>query len=112
MSVLDYIERNFISSKEPQKENLIGCSGGAQTWLWQCEPWQNRQPSRPELHVWGRGRGALGGRGGGRGHFLIPRDHYGRAGAAAAHRAGHAVARPSESGGARARGLGRLAAVN
>ena len=27
--------RNHITNKEPHKENLIGCSGGAQTWLWQ-----------------------------------------------------------------------------
>ncbi len=42
-SLLDYIERNFISTREPQKESLIGCSASAQSWLWQIrEPWQNR----------------------------------------------------------------------
>ncbi len=30
--------------KEPQKESLIGCSGSAQSWLWQIrEPWQGRR---------------------------------------------------------------------
>src|SRR5687768_10848685 len=27
LSLLDFIEKNFISGREPQKENLIGCSG-------------------------------------------------------------------------------------
>jgi hypothetical protein len=66
MSVLDYIERNFISSKEPQKENLIGCSGGAQTWLWQVrDPWQGRSHQDADLMVYvvgGDGTLALGGR--------------------------------------------------
>ena len=68
----DYIERNFITNKEPQKENLIGCSGGAQTWLWQVrDPWQTGSTSRPTLmlYVVG-GDGTLPGRsrrhGGGR----------------------------------------------
>ena len=42
-TIPEYIERNHITNKEPHKENLIGCSGGAQSWLWQVrEPWQNR----------------------------------------------------------------------
>ncbi|MGE0812471.1 MAG: carboxypeptidase regulatory-like domain-containing protein [Vicinamibacterales bacterium] len=52
-SLLDYIERNFISSKEPQKESLIGCSGGAQSWLWQIrEPWQGRKHETAELMLY------------------------------------------------------------
>ncbi len=66
LSVPDYIERNHISNKEPQKENLIGCSGGAQTWLWQVrEPWQNRSHEEAELMLYvvgGEGTVALGGR--------------------------------------------------
>lgn len=53
VSVPDYIERNHISPKEPQKESLIGCSGGAQTWLWQVrEPWQNRRHESAELTLY------------------------------------------------------------
>lgn len=44
MSLPDYIEKNFISTREPQKENLIGCSGVGQALLWQIrEPWSGRQ---------------------------------------------------------------------
>ena len=40
----DYIEKNFINGREPQKENLIGCSGLGQAILWQVrEPWNGRQ---------------------------------------------------------------------
>ncbi|MEP7118543.1 MAG: carboxypeptidase regulatory-like domain-containing protein [Acidobacteriota bacterium] len=53
MSLLDYIERNFISNKEPQKESLIGCSGGAQSWLWQVrDPWPNRKHDDAELMLY------------------------------------------------------------
>ena len=53
MSLLDYIERNFISSKEPQKESLIGCSAGAQSWLWQIrEPWQGRKHEAAEAMLY------------------------------------------------------------
>ena len=66
MSVLDYIERNFISNKEPQKENLIGCSGGAQTWLWQVrDPWPGRGHESADLMLYvvgGDGTLALAGR--------------------------------------------------
>ena len=66
VDVPDYIERNHISNKEPQKENLIGCSGGAQSWLWQVrEPWQNRQHESAELMLYvvgGEGTLALNGR--------------------------------------------------
>lgn len=44
VSLPDYIEKNFINGKEPQKENLIGCSGVGQALLWQVrEPWNGRQ---------------------------------------------------------------------
>jgi hypothetical protein len=44
MALLDYIERNFISSKEAHKENLVGCSGVGQSVLWQVrEAWADRQ---------------------------------------------------------------------
>ena len=66
VSVPDYIERNHISTKEPHKENLIGCSGGAQTWLWQVrEPWQNRKHDEAELMLYvvgGEGTLTLNGR--------------------------------------------------
>lgn len=44
MSLPDYIEKNFITNREPQKENLVGCSGVGQALLWQIrEPWSGRQ---------------------------------------------------------------------
>lgn len=44
VSLPDYIEKNFIKGSEPQKENLIGCSGLGQAMLWQVrEPWNGRQ---------------------------------------------------------------------
>lgn len=53
LSIPDYIERNHISSKEPQKESLVGCSAGAQTWLWQVrDPWQNRRHENAELMLY------------------------------------------------------------
>jgi hypothetical protein len=44
VGVPEFIEKNFISGREPQKESLIGCSGMGQALLWQIrEPWANRQ---------------------------------------------------------------------
>ncbi len=44
LSLPDYIEKNFISGREPHKENLVGCSGVGQAVLWQVrEPWDGRQ---------------------------------------------------------------------
>ena len=44
LSLLDFIEKNFISGREPQKEDLIGCSGVGQTMLWQIrDPWTGRE---------------------------------------------------------------------
>lgn len=52
-SLLDYIERNFISNREPQKESLIGCSAGAQSWLWQIrDPWQGRRHESAEAMLY------------------------------------------------------------
>ncbi len=43
MTLPDYIERNFIGPREPQKEDLVGCSGVAQAIVWQVrEPWTGR----------------------------------------------------------------------
>ncbi|MBM3809761.1 MAG: cupin domain-containing protein [Acidimicrobiia bacterium] len=44
MSLLDFIEQNFISGREPQKESLVGCSGVGQALVWQVrDPWNGRQ---------------------------------------------------------------------
>lgn len=44
VSLPDYIEKNFISGREPQKQNEIGCSGMGKALLWQVrEPWNGRQ---------------------------------------------------------------------
>jgi hypothetical protein len=44
VSLPDYIEKNFINGREPQKQNEIGCSGMEQALLWQVrEPWNGRQ---------------------------------------------------------------------
>jgi len=61
MAVPDYIERNFITSGQPQKTSNVGCSGLANTVLWQIrEPWENRQHDGADamLYVIG-GEGAL-----------------------------------------------------
>ena len=44
VSLPDYIEKNFITNREPQKESLVGCSGVGQALLWQIrDPWNGRQ---------------------------------------------------------------------
>lgn len=44
VSLPEFIEKNFINGREPQKENLVGCSGVGQALLWQIrEPWNSRQ---------------------------------------------------------------------
>jgi Carboxypeptidase regulatory-like domain/Cupin domain len=44
LTVPDFIERNFISGSQPQKVSTVGCSGLANTLLWQIrEPWENKQ---------------------------------------------------------------------
>ncbi len=61
VSLPDYIEKNFIGGKEPQKVSSIACSGLQQTVLWQIrEPWDNRQHDDADamLYVIG-GEGSL-----------------------------------------------------
>jgi hypothetical protein len=57
----DYIERNLITSGQPQKVSPIGCSGLANTWLWQVrEPWPDRQhPDADAMLYVVAGEGAL-----------------------------------------------------
>lgn len=44
VSLPDFIEKNFITNREPQKQNEIGCSGVERALLWQVrEPWTGRQ---------------------------------------------------------------------
>lgn len=44
MSLIDFIEKNLISGREPQKESLVGCSGVGQAMVWQIrDPWTSRQ---------------------------------------------------------------------
>ena len=64
VSLPDYIEKNFISGREPQKQNEIGCSGVEQALLWQVrEPWNGRQHDTSDgmlYVVGGEGRMKLG----------------------------------------------------
>jgi mannose-6-phosphate isomerase-like protein (cupin superfamily) len=44
ISLPDFIEKNFITGREPQKQNEVGCSGMERAVLWQVrEPWNGRQ---------------------------------------------------------------------
>ena len=53
MPLIDFIEKNLISNKEPQKENLIGCSGVGQSLLWQIrDPWTGRQHESADVSVY------------------------------------------------------------
>jgi hypothetical protein len=53
LSLLDFIEKNFISGREPQKENLIGCSGVGQTLLWQIrDPWTGREHESADATIY------------------------------------------------------------
>lgn len=53
MSLLDFIEKNFITGREPQKENLIGCSGVGQTMLWQIrDPWNGRKHESADAMIY------------------------------------------------------------
>lgn len=62
----EFIEKNFISGREPQKENLVGCSGVGQALLWQIrEPWNGRQHESADGMLYvigGEGRLKLGDR--------------------------------------------------
>ena len=64
VSLPDYIEKNFINGREPQKQNEIGCSGLEQALLWQVrEPWNGRQHDNADgmlYVVGGEGRLKLG----------------------------------------------------
>jgi hypothetical protein len=66
LSLPEFIEKNFISGREPQKENLIGCSGVGQALLWQVrEPWNGRQHESADGMLYvigGEGRLKLGDR--------------------------------------------------
>jgi hypothetical protein len=53
MPLIDFIEKNLISGKEPQKEDLIGCSGVGQALLWQIrDPWTGRQHESADVTVY------------------------------------------------------------
>jgi hypothetical protein len=44
MPLIDFIEKNLISGREPQKQSVLGCSGVGQALLWQVrDPWTGRQ---------------------------------------------------------------------
>ena len=43
LALPDFIEKNFISSREGHKESSIGCSGVGQSIVWQVrQPWPDR----------------------------------------------------------------------
>lgn len=53
MPLIDFIEKNLISGREPQKENLIGCSGVGQALLWQVrDPWTGRQHDSADVTLY------------------------------------------------------------
>ena len=61
INVPDFIEKNFITSGQPQKVTAVSCSGLGNTVLWQVrEPWDNRQHASADamLYVVG-GEGTL-----------------------------------------------------
>lgn len=66
VSMPEFIEKNFISAREPQKESLVGCSGVGQALLWQVrDPWNSRQHESADgmlYVVGGAGRLKLGDR--------------------------------------------------
>jgi mannose-6-phosphate isomerase-like protein (cupin superfamily) len=44
MTLLDWLDQNFITNREPQKESIVGCSGLEQALVWQIrDPWNARQ---------------------------------------------------------------------
>jgi hypothetical protein len=61
----DFIEKNFISAKETQKESLVGCSGVGQGLVWQIrETWDGRQHPSADAMLYvigGEGTLKLGG---------------------------------------------------
>jgi hypothetical protein len=61
MVLPDFIEKNFINGRDPQKEDLVGCSGVGQAMVWQVlAPWEGRQHTGADamLYVIG-GEGAI-----------------------------------------------------
>ena len=64
LGIPEFLEKNFITGREPQKESLIGCSGLGQALLWQIrEPWTSRQHESADgmfYVVAGEGRLKLG----------------------------------------------------
>jgi mannose-6-phosphate isomerase-like protein (cupin superfamily) len=62
----EFIEKNFIGGREPQKEDLVGCSGVGQALLWQVrDPWNSRQHESADgmfYVIGGEGRLKLGDR--------------------------------------------------
>lgn len=64
LGIPEFLEKNFITGREPQKESLIGCSGLGQALLWQIrEPWTGRQHESADgmfYVVAGEGRLKLG----------------------------------------------------
>jgi hypothetical protein len=61
MPLIDFIEKNLISAREPQKQSVLGCSGVAQALLWQIrDPWTGRQHDASDGMVYViAGEGAL-----------------------------------------------------
>lgn len=64
VGIPEFIEKNFITNREPQKQSEIGCSGLSQALLWQIrEPWTGRQHEAADgmfYVVAGEGRLRLG----------------------------------------------------
>lgn len=61
MPLIDFIEKNLITNREPQKQSALGCSGTGQALLWQIrEPWTGRQHDDADAMVYViAGEGAL-----------------------------------------------------
>jgi len=64
VGIPEFLEKNFITNREPQKESLVGCSGVGQAMLWQIrEPWTGRRHESADgmfYVVAGEGRLKLG----------------------------------------------------
>ena len=53
VSLPEFIEKNFINGREPQKQTEVGCSGMEQALLWQVrEPWNGRQHDAADLMLY------------------------------------------------------------
>jgi hypothetical protein len=60
MALLDFIEKNFISGREPQREDMVGCSGLGRSVLWQVrDPWTGRVHDDTDVMLY-----VIGGEGG------------------------------------------------